>query len=264
MRLIFLLRDEDECAGGLLGQPRGPFVNSRKWLFPNSIFRVDNPRAEESAMWRRFSGVALVLGLMVVATGGRAYGQDQAPAGWSQEDMARIAPLVEKKIVSLPNYGVFDDIHFGIKGKTVILYGYASRPTLKSDAERAVKGIKGVESVDNQIEVLPNSPNDDRIRAAVYAAIYQSNSPLQKYSGSRGIGDRNSITRRAGGITYDPPLGYHAIHIIVKNGNVTLRGVVLNDMDSAIANIRVNQVPGVFSVSNDLVVQGRTASAKKG
>ena len=215
-------------------------------------------------MWRRFSGVALVLGLMVVATGARAYGQDQAPAGWSQEDMARIAPLVEKKIVSLPNYGVFDDIHFGIKGKTVILYGYASRPTLKSDAERAVKGIKGVESVDNQIEVLPNSPNDDRIRAAVYAAIYQSNSPLQKYSGSRGIGDRNSITRRAGGITYDPPLGYHAIHIIVKNGNVTLRGVVLNDMDSAIANIRVNQVPGVFSVSNDLVVQGRTASAKKG
>jgi len=217
-------------------------------------------------MCRGLKRFAMVLAVFTMVAAGHVFGQDagQAPAGWSQDDITRIAPQVEKKILSLPNYGVFDDIHFGIKGKTVYLYGFASRPTLKSDAENAVKGIKGVESVDNQIEVLPNSPNDDRIRAAVYNAIYRSNSPLQKYSGSRGIGDNNSIARMAGGITNDPPLGYHAIHIIVKNGNVTLRGVVLNEMDSALANIRVNQVPGVFSVSNDLVVQGRAASAKKG
>lgn len=216
-------------------------------------------------MPRGLKRVAVAFAVFTLMATGLGYTQDagQAPAGWSQEDVARIAPLVEKKIVGLTQYGVFDDIHFGIKGKTVILYGYASRPTLKSAAESAVKSIKGVESVDNQIEVLPNSPNDDRIRAQVYGALYGSGSPLQRYSGSRGFGDRNSIARRAGGITYDPPMGYHAIHIIVKNGNVTLRGVVSNDMDSAIANIRVNQIPGVFSVSNDLVVQGRAASAKK-
>ena len=180
-------------------------------------------------------------------------------AGTSQDDIMRIAQQVEKKILGLPEYGVFDDIHFGIRGKTVFLYGSASRPILKTVAEKAVKSIKGVENVDNQIQVLPNSPNDDRIRAEVYRAIYSG--PLAKYTGNRGFGsnDANSIARRAGGITNDPPLGYHAIHIIVKNGNVTLKGVVLNSMDAAIANIRANGVPGVFSVSNDLVVQGSAA-----
>lgn len=214
-------------------------------------------------MWRRLNGLAVAVAALMMMASGQVYGQDagQPPAGWSQADITRIAQDVQKKVRSLTEYGVFDDIHFGIKGKSVILYGYASRPTLKSAAESAVKSIKGVESVDNQIEVLPNSPNDDRIRAAVYAAIYRAG-PLQKYSGSRGIGDRNSIARMAGGITNDPPMGYHAIHIIVKNGNVTLRGAVLNEMDSAIANIRANQVPGVFSVSNDLVVENRPAKKK--
>jgi hypothetical protein len=163
---------------------------------------------------------------------------------------------VRKKILSLPEYGVFDDIHFGIQGKTVILYGYASRPILKTGAERAVKSIKGVEAVDNQIEVLPAYPNDDRIREAVYKAIYSAG-PLQKYSGSRGFGERNSIARMAGGITNDPPMGYHAIHIIVKNGNVILTGVVLNEMDAAIAEVRANQVPGVFSVKNELQIENQ-------
>jgi len=210
---------------------------------------------------KRFA-MAVMVGLTVM--GGSAYGQGaaQQAAGWSQDDVLRIAQEVRKQILSLPEYGVFDDIHFGIQGKTVILYGYASRPILKTSAERAVKSIKGVEAVDNQIEVLPASPNDDRIREAAYRAIYSAG-PLQKYSGSRGFGERNSVARMAGGITYDPPLGYHAIHIIVKNGNVILTGQVLNEMDAAIAEVRANQLPGVFSVKNELQVQNQPSSKEK-
>lgn len=179
----------------------------------------------------------------------------QAPAanGWSQDDVLRIAKEVRKQIVTLPDYGVFDDIHFGIKGKTIILAGSASRPILKSSAENVVKRIEGVEAVDNQIEILPLSPHDDRIRAGVYARIY-GYPALQKYTSNRGGGRWLSLTRVVGGITNDPPIGYHAIHIIVKNGNVTLNGVVDNSGDLAIAEMRANLTPGVFSVVNDLVV----------
>jgi hyperosmotically inducible protein len=179
----------------------------------------------------------------------------QAPASntWSQDETVRVAKEIRKQIVTLPQYGVFDDIHFGIKGKTVLLEGSASRPTLKSSAENAVKRIEGVEGVDNRIEVLPLSPNDDRIRAVVYARIYRSPA-LQKYTSNRGGGRWLSPTRRTMGITNDPPIGYHAIHIIVKNGNVTLKGVVNNSSDLAIAEMQANLTPGVFSVVNDLFV----------
>jgi hyperosmotically inducible periplasmic protein len=186
---------------------------------------------------------------------GRAQEQAAASPGMSQQEVLRIAKEVRKQILTLPQYGVFDNIHFGIKPDgTVVLRGEASRPTLKSGAENVVKKIEGVEKVDNQIEVLPNSQNDDRIRAAVYAAIY-SYAPLQKYTANRG-GPRGfpSVARAAGGITNDPPIGYHAIHIIVKNGNVTLTGVVNNETDLALAGMRANGVPLVFSVDNDLQV----------
>jgi hyperosmotically inducible protein len=184
------------------------------------------------------------------------------PPTWAQEDTMRIVKQVQKKLASLTNYGVFDDLHFAIKGKTLILSGYASRPTLKSDAVNAVKGIQGVESVDNQIEVLPNSPNDDRIRAAVYNSIY-SFPTLSKYNANRGrVGRNNTIARMAGGITQDPPIGFHAIHIIVKNGNVILRGAVLNANDANIAQIRANSTPGVFSVTNELGIEGASPTEK--
>jgi len=173
----------------------------------------------------------------------------------SQQEVLRIAKEVRKQIVTLPQYGVFDNIHFGIKPDgTVVLRGEASRPTLKSGAESVVKRIEGVEKVENDIEVLPNSPNDDRIRAGVYLAIYRD-PVLQKYTvnRSRPLGGP-SIARAAGGITADPPIGYHAIHIIVRNGNVTLTGVVNNETDLAIAGMRANGVPLVFSVDNDLQV----------
>ncbi len=206
---------------------------------------------------------ALVLS---AAFAGPAYAQDaggQPSASWSQTDMLRIAIDVQKKILRLTNYGVFDDLHFGIRGKTVILNGYASRPSLKSDAEKEVKSIKGVESVENNIEVLPTSPNDDRIRTEVYNNVYGFG-PLQKYSGSRArIGRSSSIARQAGGITQDPPLGFHAIHIIVKNGNVILRGAVLNAGDSALAEIKANSTSGVFSVTNDLALERASSPEKK-
>jgi hyperosmotically inducible periplasmic protein len=186
--------------------------------------------------------------------------QNPSPT-WSQDDTMRVAKEVQKRLGSLTNYGVFDWITFGFRGKVVVLKGYASRPTLKSSAANVLKGIEGVDSVDNQIQVLPPSPNDDRIRAAVYNRIYTQPS-LRKYNANQGSvaqalgpGGR-SVALMAGGITNDPPRGFHAIHIIVKNGNVTLYGVVNNQSDAAIAYMQANSTPGVFSVDNDLSVPG--------
>ena len=193
--------------------------------------------------------------------------QDPQPGPtWSQEDTLRIVKEVQKKLGGLTNFGVFDWITFGIQGKTVVLKGYASRPVLKSDATNAVKGIQGVENVDNQIEVLPYSPNDDRIRAAVYNRIYTQAS-LRKYNANQGnlgraIGPGAGIALQAGGITNSPPMGYHAIHIIVNRGNVILYGIVLNETDSAIAGMQANSAPGAFSVDNDLIVQGSASKPK--
>ncbi len=193
--------------------------------------------------------------------------QDPTPGPtWSQEDTLRIVKDVQKKLSGLSNYSVFDWITFGIQGKTIILHGYASRPVLKSDAGNAVKGIQGVENVDNQIEVLPLSPNDDRIRAAVYNRIYTQPS-LRKYNANQGnlgraIGPGAGIALQAGGITNSPPMGFHGIHIIVNRGKVTLYGIVLNETDSAIAGMQANSAPGAFSVDNDLIVQGSAAKPK--
>jgi osmotically-inducible protein OsmY len=126
-----------------------------------------------------------------------------------------------------------------------------------------VKGIPGVERVDNQIEVLPYSPSDDRIRAAVYNRIYTQPS-LRIYNANAGSLARamgpggRSVALMAGGITNTPPIGYHAIHVIVKNGNVMLYGVVLNQSDAALAGMQANFAPGAFSIENNLIVQGLT------
>jgi hyperosmotically inducible protein len=146
---------------------------------------------------------------------------------------ANESDLIQKirhNILMLPYYGVFDDLGFQVNGGAVTLLGEVTRPTLKSDAENAIKKIAGVTSVDNKIEVLPLSPNDDAIRFATYRAIY---------------GDPTLSTRYAYSAT-------PAIHIIVKNGNVRLEGVVMNQMDKTLAGIRANGVSGVFSVQNDL------------
>jgi hyperosmotically inducible periplasmic protein len=201
-----------------------------------------------------FKGALIVLSMLFSQV---AFPQEQAEMPDAQQQAIRqMTERVRRAIVTLPQFGVFDHIYFGIKGSTVTLYGRASRPTLRSGAERVVSRIEGVKAVDNQIRVLPVSPNDDRIRAAVYWAIYGFG-PLQRYTNNRGGAarlQRNSVFRRAGGITNDPPTGWHAIHIIVENGNVTLVGTVNSSGDLAIAGMRANSVPGVFSVTNDLQV----------
>ena len=144
------------------------------------------------------------------------------------------AAQVRHELVMLPYYSVFDNFAFKVDGTVVTLQGQVTRPTLRSGAERVVGGIEGVSDVVNQIEVLPVSPNDDRIRKAVFRAIY-GHPALTRYS-------YQSV----------PP-----IHIIVKNGNVTLEGVVNNGGESNIAEVQANGVSGVFSVVNNLIPENR-------
>lgn len=165
------------------------------------------------------------------------------------------ARQIRSEILKLPNYGLFDHLSFSIEGSTVILTGYASRPTLKTSAENVVKGITGVERVDNRIEVLPLSRFDDQIRARAYVAIY-GDPTLARYNPNRGVPIPFSPARVAAGITNDPPPGNHPIHIIVKDGHLTLAGVVDTALDRQVAETRANNVFGAFSVKNELQVVG--------
>ena len=182
----------------------------------------------------------------------------------SQEEVYRLAGQVQKKIVTLNNYGVFDWLSFSIQpgtaGYKVTLKGVASRPTLKSSAERVVSRIELVESVVNEIEVLPNSRMDEDVRLAVYARIY-GHPTLSRYNPNRGVPMYGMQRRAYMGISNDPPLGPHPICIIVKNGNVTLEGGVDTEADMTIAGMQANQVSGVFSVTNNL--QPRQPAKKK-
>jgi BON domain len=142
---------------------------------------------------------------------------------------------VSHELSMLPYYGVFDNLSFRVDGDKVTLFGQVAQPVLKLDAEYAVKHIEGVRHVDDQIEVLPLSSFDNQIRFRTYRAIYGFG-PLNRYV-----------------------LGAHpSIHIIVKNGNVTLTGMVANSMDRNLAYARANSVPGTFSVTNELHVEGQS------
>jgi hyperosmotically inducible protein len=160
---------------------------------------------------------------------------------------------IRKQLMRLTEYGVFDYLWFGISEKAIVLRGFASRPILKSAAEAAAKGVKGVEGVKNEIEVLPLSPNDDRIRASVYDRIYR-NPALAKYTSNRMPDRSKSRISAAMGITNDPPFGYHAIRIIVKNGEVTLHGVVDSSFDFTVAEVQAKGAPLAFGVFNELLV----------
>lgn len=149
----------------------------------------------------------------------------------SPKAVERIQKAVRHELVMLPYLDVFDNLAYKVDGYTVALFGQVTNPTVKSDAENAVKKIEGVEKVENHIEVLPVSPMDDGLRRQLFRAIY-GYAPMQKYA--------------------LPPV--KPIHIVVKNGHVTLEGVVDSEGDKNIANIRANSVPGVFSVTNNLAV----------
>jgi hyperosmotically inducible periplasmic protein len=171
-----------------------------------------------------------VLGVLFIGAASLAWGQ-HGDRPVTQKAEERIAKEVRHELVMLPYYSVFDDLSYRVDGYTVTLSGAVSRPSLKSDAENVVKKIEGVERVINNIEVLPLSTNDDRIRRAVYRAIY-SQPGLDMYS-LRAV---------------------PTIHIIVKNGNVTLTGAVANKGDKDRAGLAANGVSGVFSVTNDILV----------
>ena len=178
--------------------------------------------------------------------------QSKVPAA-DQERIKRIITEVRKEINSLSEYGVFDHLWFGLTQKGVVLRGFASRPILKSSVERVVKNIEGIGEVKNEIEVLPLSGNDDRIRAGVYARIY-GHPTLQRYTNNRPMGRFISPTSVAVGITNDPPIGWHAIKIIVKNGDVTLYGFVDTEMDFTIAEMQTRMAPDTFGIFNELEV----------
>jgi hyperosmotically inducible protein len=174
---------------------------------------------------------ALVLACSLFASGATALAQSQRPSEPSPRAVERIQKEVRHELVMLPYLDVFDNLAYKVDGYNVTLTGQVTRPTLKSDAEKAVKSIEGVEHVDNQIEVLPPSPMDDRLRLRLYRSIYGF-APLQKYA-----------------------LGViKPIRIIAKNGRVTLEGVVDNEGDKNLAGIRANSVSGIFSVTNNLQV----------
>lgn len=140
---------------------------------------------------------------------------------------------VRHELLMLPYYGVFDNLDFKVNGDTVTLYGQVVRPTTRTDAAARVAKLPGVARVVNNIEVLPLSSFDDQIRLRAYRTIFSA----------------GGLSRYAAGVN-------PSVHIIVNNGHLTLEGVVDNNADRNLANIVANGIPGVFSVTNNLRVEG--------
>jgi len=165
---------------------------------------------------------------------GQQTGAQPSSEAVSPEARANLIKKIRSALLKLPYFGVFDNIAFELQGRTVTLLGSVTsqHSQTKQDAERAVKRIEGVEKVVNNIEVLPPAPLDERIRQQTYNAIYNYG-PFFKYKNNR----------------VNPP-----IRIIVKNSRVTLEGVVDTEADKNLCTVRANQVPGVFSVTNNLQV----------
>jgi osmotically-inducible protein OsmY len=178
------------------------------------------------AMWLGVFGTGVAQEPSAKSSGGM-----QSTTG-PQRMQDRVSREVFHELVTLPQLTIFDNLQYKVDGNKVTLMGQVRDAILKDSAEKRVKSIEGVESVNNQIEILPASGNDDRIRREVARALFNDDR-LFRYS-------MGSV----------PP-----IHIIVKNGHVTLQGVVNSEADKNEANIRANSVPGVFSVDNNLQVQ---------
>jgi len=178
------------------------------------------------------SVLALILVLPLASAAFAAPTKTQPPATNSPDYQAWLTNQVRHQLVLLPFYSVFDNLEYQVEGSKVVLKGQVVRPVLKDDAGTAVKHIEGVTAVDNQIQVLPPSPMDWQIRRAEYRAIYRSPN-LQMYQ-------LRSVP---------------TIHIIVDNGHVTLEGAVATQADKNVAGLMANQVPYVFSVTNNLRVE---------
>ncbi len=178
--------------------------------------------------------IALLVTMLMIATSAAV----AAPKTSSEANASnhQVAGKVRHELVTLPFYGVFDNLAYKIDGSTVTLYGQVVRPTTRSDAARRVERIIGVTNVVNNIEVLPLSSFDDNLRLRTYRSVFNT-SGLYRYA----MGANPSL------------------HIVVNNGHVSLEGVVANKMDSQLAYFAANSVPGVFSVTNNLRVENEKA-----
>ncbi len=196
---------------------------------------------DKKVMNRVFEGLILLLILFATLTqpvavrSNKAFSQQKVGQARGDRNTATtpamLAVEVRHRLVMLPSYDVFDWLEGDVKADgTVVLRGQTVRPTLKTDAEKSVRDIADITRVVNEIEVLPLSSNDDQLRLALYRAIYKFDSPLFKYA-----------TRAV------PP-----IHIIVKNGRITLKGVVATKADSDLAYMAARNVSGLFEVTNEL------------
>jgi hyperosmotically inducible protein len=179
---------------------------------------------------KRASKMLMTLGTGVL-TASLMFGAAGAPPD-SNSNKDTLEGKVRHELLMLPYFNVFDDLSFRVDNGTVTLFGKVTDPVVKRDAASAIKHLEGVARVENQIEVLPLSPFDNRVRLQTYRAIY-GYGPLQRY-----------------GLGTQPP-----IRILVKNGHVTLAGIVATEADRNLAFIRANGVPGVFSVTNDLRIE---------
>ncbi|HWY07235.1 MAG TPA: BON domain-containing protein [Candidatus Acidoferrales bacterium] len=188
----------------------------------------------------RILAVIIVIGPTVVAPALRAQHPPAAKLakGEPRPEESQLSREIRHQLLVLPYYSVFDYLTFTLDADKVTISGYVLRPTLRSNAEAAIKSLEGVSSVKNLVEVLPKSPTDDDSRRAVYRAIFED-STLQRYAVS------------------EVPL----IHIILKNGEVTLAGSVASEAEKNLASARASNVSGISGVKNNLSIRSKGAPA---
>ena len=175
-----------------------------------------------------------MLAAALLALPGAMFAETKSVAQERAETDAALAKKVRHELAMLPWLGVFDNLAYSVEDGVVTLSGQTIRPTIKSDSGNIVKRLEGVKQVVNNIEVLPLSRFDDDIRIRVARAVY-GYPALQRY-----------------GFGAQPP-----IRIVVKNGDVSLEGVVANEFDRNVAFLQANGVGGVFQVTNNLRIDGK-------
>jgi hyperosmotically inducible protein len=211
-------------------------------------------------MQRHVRVAAALVGLAFVLAG--------APPPLGADEKSSVEEI-RRELLQLPYYGVFDFLAFSYEKGTVTLMGYAYHSTLKHDAARGAKRASGVDQVIDQIEELPVSQFDDELRWRTYYAIYRDPF-LSRYAPGGGMlwGHRHSFgggfhAMSFGRFSGMEPLGDYPLHIIVKNGKITLLGVVDTEGDKTVAGMRAREVPGSFGVENELVVEKSMSKSTK-
>jgi hyperosmotically inducible protein len=195
--------------------------------------------------------LALIAALAVV-------GATVASAGGGQSSLSEKQTIagIQNALERLPYYGVFDFLGFGVERGTVTLVGYAYRGAVRSDAEKAVKRVSGVDTVVNKIEILPASRLDDEARWATYYRVYTDEFVTRYVPSEASMTARYQnldLFRRFPGMQ---PFGTYPVHIVVKHQRTTLFGVVDNAADKTKVFLRAQGVSGVFHVDDQVMIGG--------